>query len=273
MVNEAAIIATLNNKEYVDQDDLEEARDKTRWGRAKKSATVDDRDRKLTAYHEAGHALIQALEKDADPLHKVSIIPRGPAGGVTFSLPERDRLVYTKSYLLATMRVMFGGRIAEHVFFNEISSGASSDIKQATEIARNMVRDWGMGDNVGMVYYGDDSNRGGMFDLGMRDYSEKTAATIDVEIKQIVDDTYAASLGVINENRDKVEAIAKALLKFETLSGDEVNAIIRGETIEKPGVADLLDGIPESTVGLARPIRPEGKPRPEPGAGPLPQPS
>jgi len=273
MVNEAAIIATLNNKEYVDQDDLEEARDKTRWGRAKKSAVVDERDRKITAYHEAGHALIQALEKDADPLHKVSIIPRGPAGGATFSLPERDRMVYTKGYLLATMRVMFGGRIAEQIFFNEISSGASSDIKQATSIARNMVREWGMGDNVGLVYYGEDSDRAGMFDMGPREYSEKTAETIDVEIKQIVDDVLATATRVINENRDKVEDIAKALLKFETLSGDEVNAIIRGETIEKPGVADLLDGIPESTVGLARPIRAEGKPRPEPGAGPLPQPS
>ena len=120
VVNEAALIATMHNKEFVEQDDLEEARDKTRWGRAKKSAVIDERDRKITAYHEAGHALIQALEKDADPLHKVSIIPRGPAGGATFSLPERDRTVYTKGYLLASMRVMFGGRIAEHVFFDDV---------------------------------------------------------------------------------------------------------------------------------------------------------
>ena len=115
LVNEAALLATLSNKQYVEQEDLEEARDKIRWGRAKKSAVIDERDRKITAYHEAGHALIQALEKDADPLHKVSIIPRGPAGGATFSLPERDRMVYGKRFLLATMRVMFGGRIGEDV--------------------------------------------------------------------------------------------------------------------------------------------------------------
>ncbi len=272
IVNEGAIIATLNNKEYVDQDDLEEARDKIRWGRAKKSAVVDERDRKITAYHEAGHALTQALEKEADPLHKVSIIPRGPAGGATFSLPERDRMVYTRSYLLATLRVMFGGRIAETVFFNEISSGAAADIKQATEIVRNMVREWGMGESVGMVYYGEDPNKAGLFDFSGREYSEKTAETIDAETKHILDDAYQATHRIITENREKVETIAKALLKFETLSGEEVNALIRGETLDRTGVADLLDGLTEPTVGMARPIRLDAAKNAETGPGPLPQP-
>jgi len=273
MVNEAALIATLNNKEFVDQDDLEEARDKIRWGRAKRSAVIDERDRRITAYHEAGHALIQALERDADPLHKVSIIPRGPAGGATFSLPERDRMVYTKSYLTATMRVLFGGRIAEQVFFNDISSGAASDIKQATEIARRMIREWGMGEKVGFVYYGDDENRGAFVDLGIRDYSDKTAESIDIEIRTLVDAAYDSAYRTITENRDKIETIAKALLKFETITGEEVNALIRGESLERSSVSDLLDGAAvEPVVGIARPIPAEGAKRPDVGRGPLVQP-
>ncbi len=272
-VNESAIIATMRNKEFVDQEDLEEARDKIRWGRAKKSAVVDERDRRITAYHEAGHALIQALEKDADPVHKVSIIPRGPAGGATFSLPERDRMVYTKGYLLATMRVMFGGRIAEQVFFNEVSSGAASDIKQATEIARRMVREWGMGENVGFIYFGDDENKAGGFDLGIRDYSDKTADMIDTEIKKIVDTAYEAARKAMLENREKVEAIAKALLKFETITGEEVNALIRGETLERTSVNDLLDSADaKNPVGTARPIVADSGPRADLGRGPIAQP-
>ena len=281
IVNEAALIATMGNKEFVEQEDLEEARDKTRWGRAKKSRVVDERDRRITAYHEAGHALIQALEKDADPLHKVSIIPRGPAGGATFSLPERDRMVYSRAYLLATMRVMFGGRIAEDVFFNDISSGASSDIKQATEIARRMIREWGMGTKIGFVYYGDDDARGGFFDIGQRDYSDKTAETIDAEIKQLVDTAYAEARKTILDNRDKVEAVAAALLKFETIAGDEVNALIRGESLERPGISDLLDAaVASDAVGVARPVSLDPKPAPDAdadagslGGGPLPHPS
>jgi cell division protease FtsH len=275
VVNEAALIATLSNKEFVEQEDLDEARDKVRWGRAKRSAVVDERDRKITAYHEAGHALIQALEKDADPLHKVSIIPRGPAAGATFSLPERDRMVYTKGYLLATMRVTFGGRIAEQLFFNEISSGAASDIKQATEIARRMVREWGMGESVGFIYYGDEENKSGMLDLGGREYSDKTAESIDGEIKRIMETAYADATRVITNGREKLEAIAKALLQFETISGEEVNAVIRGESIERASVADLLDGAASGPdVGLARPIQADSSadPQTDVGGGPLPQP-
>ena len=271
LTNEAALIATLENKEFVEQEDMEEARDKIRWGRAKKGRTIDERDQKLTAYHEAGHALIQALEKDADPLHKVSIIPRGTAGGATFSLPERDRLVYTKRFLLATMRVMFGGRIAEKMFFDEISSGAAQDIKQVTELAKRMVREWGMGEAAGFVFYGDDEARAGGFDLGGREYSEKTAETIDAEMKRFVDHAYAEAEDILERNKDKVEAIAQALLKFETVSGEEVNAIIRGESLERPGVADLLDSaIPAEDVGLARPV--PADPKPDLGPGALPQP-
>ncbi len=252
LVNEAALVATMHGKDYVEQDDLEEARDKVRWGRAKKSAAVDERDRNVTAYHEAGHAILQALEQDADPLHKVSIIPRGPAGGATFSLPERDRMVYTQSYLLAQMRVMFGGRIAEQVFFDEISSGAAMDIKQATDIARRMVRDWGMGEDVGFVYYGEGESQDGMWGMpGGREYSDKTAEIIDVEVKRILDRAYDQALNIVTDNREKVEAIAKALLQYETLMGDEVNAIIRGESLERTSVSDLLDSAEAQSGGDA----------------------
>ncbi len=273
LVNEAALVATLANKEFVEQEDLEEARDKIRWGRAKKSRTVDERDRRITAYHEAGHALIQAMEKDADPLHKVSIIPRGPAGGVTFALPERDRMVYTKHYLLATMRVMFGGRIAEEVFFDDISSGAASDIRQATELARRMVREWGMAEKAGFLFYGDEGNRGGFFDVGVREYSDKTAEMLDTEMKRLVDTSYADAKRAILENRDRVEIIAQALLKYETITGEEVNALIRGETLERSGVSDLLDRAMPADVPVARPVSVDPKPRHGFGSGALPQPS
>lgn len=274
LANEAAIIATLSNKEYVEQDDLEEARDKIRWGRAKKSAKVDEQDRKVTAYHEAGHAIIQALEKDADPLHKVSIIPRGPSGGATFALPERDRMVYTKKFLLATMRVMFGGRIAEDIFFSEISSGAASDIRQATDMARKMVREWGMGEKAGFVFYGDDEPNGGFFEMSNRDFSDKTAEMIDTEIRHILDAEYTRAFDFITKNRDKTETIAKALLQFETVSGEEVNALIRGESIERATVEDLLDdATPDKPVGVARPVKPDPDAQTDVGSGPLPQPS
>jgi cell division protease FtsH len=272
LVNEAALVATLHNKEFVEQDDLEEARDKIRWGRAKKRASVDEQDRKLTAYHEAGHAVIQALEAEADPVHKVSIIPRGPAGGATFSLPERDRMVYTKNYLLATMRVMFGGRIAEEVFFEEISSGAASDIKQATDIAKRMVREWGMGDATGFIFFGDEENQG-MIDMGGREYSDKTAEVIDSEMKRLVDTAYADATRIVNENRQHVENVAKALLQYETISGEEVNAVIRGDSLDRASVNDLLDIVDgEDKPPIARPVEKKEDPKTDLGSGPLPQP-
>jgi cell division protease FtsH len=182
-------------------------------------------------------------------------------------------MVYTKGYLLAMMRVMFGGRIAEQVFFNVISSGAAQDIKQATEIARRMVREWGMGENVGFIYFGDDNDRGAMFDLGKRDYSDKTAEMIDTEIKRILDTAYESTRRLMVDNREKVDAIAKALLKFETITGEEVNALIRGESLERTSVADLLDGAgAKMPVGTARPIQADSAAQADLGHGPVAQP-
>jgi cell division protease FtsH len=242
IINEAAIMATMANKDFVETADLEEARDKVRWGRAKRSRVVDQKDREVTAYHEAGHTLIQSLVENADPLHKVSIIPRGPMGGATFSLPEKDRMVFTKKYCIANIKVCLGGRIAEEIFCDDMSSGASSDIQQATEIARKMVESWGMSDKLGMVNYG--GGTGFYGDMGGpmmdKDRSDKTSEVIDSEIKRVIDDAYKAARELVAANRDKLEVVARALLKYETLDAEEVKLLLSGGELDRPTVTDLL---------------------------------
>jgi cell division protease FtsH len=242
IINEAALAATMANKDNIEMADLEEARDKVRWGRAKKSRVIDQKEKEITAYHEAGHTLVQSLLKDADPLHKVSIIPRGPMGGATFALPEKDRTIFTKRYCMALLQVCFGGRVAEEIFCDDISSGAQSDIQQATNIAKQMVLTWGMSKELGPISYGPD--------LGIRDivyamppekdYSERTAETIDGEIKKVTDEAYTKAKELIEANKERLENIAKALLKYETLDSDEVKLILEGGLLDKPTVADLL---------------------------------
>jgi len=242
IINEAALAATMANKDYVEMADLEEARDKVRWGRAKKSRVIDEKEKKVTAYHEAGHTLVQSLLEDADPLHKVSIIPRGPMGGATFALPEKDRTIFTKRYCMALLKVCFGGRIAEEIFCDDISSGAQSDIQQATKIARQMILTWGMSDELGLISYGPDSALRDLIYImpGEKDYSEKTAETIDGEVKKITDQAYKSAKDLIEKNKDRLERIAKALLKYETLDADDVRVILEGGNLDKPTVADLL---------------------------------
>jgi cell division protease FtsH len=242
IINEAALAATMANKDYVETDDLEEARDKVRWGRAKKSRVIDSKEREVTAYHEAGHTLVQSLLKEADPLHKVSIIPRGPMGGATFALPEKDRTMFTKRYCMALLQVCFGGRIAEEIFCDDISSGAQSDIQQATKIARQMILTWGMSKQLGLISYGPDSGYKDMVYVmpGEKEYSERTAEAIDSEVKKITDEAYKKSKELIETNKDKLERIAKALLKYETLDADDVKLILEGGELDKPTVSDLL---------------------------------
>jgi len=242
IINEAALAATMGNKDSIEMADLEEARDKVRWGRAKKSRVIDEKEREITAYHEAGHTLVQSLLEDADPLHKVSIIPRGPMGGATFALPEKDRTMFTKKYCMALLQVCFGGRIAEELFCEDISSGAQSDIQQATKIARQMILTWGMSDELGPISYGPD---GGLRDMiyvlpGEKEYSERTAETIDSEVKKITEEAYKKAKTLIEANKDKLEGIAKALLKYETLDADDVKVILEGGELDKPTVSDLL---------------------------------
>ncbi len=242
IINEAALAATMSDKDYVEMADLEEARDKVRWGRARKSRVIDEMEKEITAYHEAGHTLVQSLLKDADPLHKVSIIPRGPMGGATFALPEKDRTMFTKRYCMALLQVCFGGRIAEEVFCDDISSGAQSDIQQATNIAKQMVLTWGMSEQLGLISYGPDSAlKNQMYVLpGEKEYSEKTAEAIDSEVKNITDEAYKKARELIEANKDKLEQIAKALLKYETLDADDVKLILEGGELDKPTVSDLL---------------------------------
>jgi len=238
IINEAAIMATMANKDFVEHEDLEEARDKVKFGRAKKSRVREKDENKLVAYHEAGHAVLQALLKDADPLHKVTIIPRGAAGGATFSLPQKDRMGYSLKWLQSTMRVLCGGRIAEARAMGDVSTGASQDIAQVTSIARMMVLEWGMSDALGFVRYSGSDTRE-MY-LPDKAYSEDTARDIDVEVRRIVDGAYAEAERMLTEQWAKVEAVADALLRYETLTGDEVHKLMRGETLGKPTVAELL---------------------------------
>lgn len=242
IINEAAIGATMQNKDFIEHEDLEEARDKVKFGRAKKSRVREKDENKLVAYHEAGHAVLQAMLTDADPLHKVTIIPRGASGGATFSLPEKDRMGYSLKWLQATMRVICGGRIAEAKAMDDVSSGASSDIQQVTRLARAMILEWGMSPRLGFVSYtGQDDAQGYIPD---KDYSDETARIIDEETKRIVDDAYAQAESMLTDNWEKVEAVAQALLKYENLTADEVHSIMRGEPIGRSTVAELLAAEP-----------------------------
>ncbi|MHC5059543.1 MAG: ATP-dependent zinc metalloprotease FtsH [Planctomycetota bacterium] len=240
LINEAAISASMSSKDCVEMEDLEEARDKVKWGRAKKSRVIDEQDKTLTAYHEAGHAFVQSMLEEADPLHKVSIIPRGPMGGATFSLPEKDRMYYTKKYCMAQLQVCFGGRIAEELFCDDIDSGAQSDINQATSMAREMILTWGMGEEIGPINYGPNPAREMYYPSMTPDYSQKTAELIDKEVKALIDYAYAKAVQLIETHKDKIDAIAQALMKYETLDAEDVKTIIDGGTLNKPTVSDLL---------------------------------
>jgi len=215
IINEAALAATMGNKEAIEMADLEEARDKVRWGRAKKSRVIDKIEKEITAYHEAGHTLVQSLLEDADPLHKVSIIPRGPMGGATFALPEKDRTIFTRKYCMAELQVCFGGRVSEELFFDDTSSGAAHDILQATRIAKQMVLTWGMSGELGPISYGPESGlTENIYAMpGEREYSDRTAEAIDGEIRKITDEAYGAAKDLIQKNKDRLEKIAKALAR------------------------------------------------------------
>jgi cell division protease FtsH len=268
IMNEAAIAATLQNKDFIEQADLEEARDKVKFGRANKSRVREAEENKLTAYHEAGHAVLRALLPDGDTLHKVTIIPRGQSGGATFSLPEKDRMGYGVKWLRSTLRVACGGRIAEERAMGDVSSGASMDIAQCTQIARTMIEQWGMSDRLGFVRYAGADNRE-MF-VPERGYSDETARIIDEEIKRIVSEAYDDAKRLLEANWEKVVAVAEALLKYETLDAQEVFKIMRGESLGKPTVSEMLAAEAQRVrEAAARPTEP-APPELPPGAMPRP---
>ncbi len=257
IINEAAISATLQNKDWVEQEDLEEARDKVKWGRARKSHRIEEDEKKVIAYHEAGHAIVMFSDPHAEPLHKVTIIPRGQALGVTFMLPEKDRHIYTRKQLLAQLRVTFGGRIAEQMFCDDISSGAAMDIKQATVIARTMVTEYGMSERLGFQLLGTDENRQ-PWEQPERFYSDDTARLIDEEVKALIDRAYGETKQMLESHRDGLARLAEALLRYETLNRDEVERIMRGEDLAKSTVSDLIKAEHAKADPTSRPAdRPE----------------
>jgi cell division protease FtsH len=228
LINEAAILAAGKNLESVSEAELEEARDKVRWGRERKSLVVSASEKETTAFHEAGHALLMELLEHSDPLHKVTVVPRGSSLGSTMSLPSEDKHNLRKLELDAHLVVLMGGRAAEEIVFGDVTTGAQGDIRQATALVRKMVCEWGMGDASGMVDMSNGSDH--VFigrDMGKsRAYSEKTAATIDSEIKKIIDKSYNRAKSLLTENRSKLEKIARALVAKETLSSDQLRVIL-----------------------------------------------
>jgi len=245
LINEATIAATLQNKDFVEQADLEEARDKVRWGRAKKSRKVEEEERILVAYHESGHTVVSMMSPDADPLHKVTILARGDYGGAMFSLPKNERSMLGRKKCLAAMRVSCGGRIAEARKCGDMSAGASSDIQNVTSYARHMVQNWGMSEDLGFVSW-DLEDRGGM--VPNTPYSADTARKIDAAVRQLVDGAFRDAEQIINDNWDKVEALAQALLKHETLSAEECKLIVDGKPIGKVSVLELLEAEAKKTA-------------------------
>jgi cell division protease FtsH len=236
LINEAALLGARNGKKGVGMEELEEARDKVRWGRERRSRVMDEKDKKVTAYHEAGHALVMSKSEFAEPLHKVTIIPRGMYLGATFSLPEKEKYHESKRQLHDMICGIMGGRIAEEITFSDYTSGAAGDIQQATRIARKMVTEWGMSERIGMVnvsshdehpFLGRDILRG-------RDVSEQTAREIDEEVRRIIDECYTRAKQIIIENRDKLVALAEALLEFETLDSAEITEIFETGKLANP---------------------------------------
>ncbi|MCK6428045.1 MAG: ATP-dependent zinc metalloprotease FtsH [Burkholderiaceae bacterium] len=236
LVNEAALFAARRNARVVEMQDFEKAKDKIMMGAERKSMVMSEEERRNTAYHESGHAVVAKLLPKTDPVHKVTIIPRGRALGVTMQLPEQDRYAYDREYLLNRIAVLFGGRIAEEVFMNQMTTGASNDFERATQMARDMVTRFGMSDVLGPMVYAE--NEGEVF-LGRSitkttHVSEETMRKVDAEIRRIIDQQYALARKLIEENRDKVEAMAKALLELETIDAEQIDDIMAGKPPRPP---------------------------------------
>jgi cell division protease FtsH len=233
LVNEAALFAARRNKRTVDMEDFEQAKDKIFMGPERKSLVMREEERRNTAYHESGHALVAKLLPNADPVHKVTIMPRGWALGLTWQLPEFDRFSSFKEKMLEEIAILFGGRIAEEVFMKQMSTGAANDFERATKLARDMVTKYGMSDKLGTMVYSDDTNDGFMA-MSSKSISEATQQKVDAEIKHILDQQYSVARKLIEKNKKKIEAMAKALLEFETIDSDQINDIMAGKKMRPP---------------------------------------
>ena len=251
VINEAALLAARKGMKAITLPELEEARDKVRWGKERRSLAISEKEKENTAYHEAGHALLLELLEHTEPLHKVTIIPRGPSLGSTMWLPEEDKYTMRKNELLDNLVVDMGGRVAEEIVFGDVTSGARGDIQMATRLARKMVCEWGMSEKMGMVEYGEHEDY--VFlgrDLSrQRDYSEATAQEIDREVRKLCDDAYQRAMDNLVKHRETLEIIAKALLEYETLDGAQIRDLIKDGKMQNPPTG---------------PIRPRKEPPPLP---------
>jgi cell division protease FtsH len=255
IINEAAIMAALQKKDEISMDHLEEARDKVRYGRQKKSRKLEEEDRRITAYHEAGHAVVASVLPEVDDPHKVTIVPRGRALGATMMLPDKESYHMQRKKMLGHLAVLFGGRVSEARFCGDISAGASDDIRRATEIARAMVTELGMSDKVGPINY---AERQGSDFLGTelmsgKWHSEETAREIDEEVERILKQSYQMAERIVSEHEQAIGRLAHALLQFETINREEIHRLIAGASID-----DLRPAAPLE--------RPAGVPHPAPGA-------
>ena len=261
LVNESALLAARRNKKKVEMVDMEEARDKVMMGPERKSRVISEQEKKVTAYHEAGHALVNRLIPGTDPVHKVTIIPRGLSLGLTQALPQEDRHLRNKNEYFNDITIFMGGRVAEEEVFGDITGGASSDIKTATQIAHSMVCEWGMSDKLGPMTFG---RREEHIFLGReitrsKDYSEQTAIAIDAEVRAIIDQCYQRAKMLVREQMDKLRKIAEALLERESLDHDDVEKLMRGETL--PPLKNNLHAVAETKPESAEPASvPSSKP-------------
>ena len=228
LVNEAALLAARQDKDFVSMQDFEMAKDKVLMGSERRSMVISEKEKKTTAYHEAGHTLVANLLPNHDPIHKVTIIPRGPALGVTMSLPSEERLSYSAAWVRDRIAMALGGRIAEEIVFGQLTTGASDDFKKATQLARSMVTEWGMSEKLGPLAYVEKEDSGFLGSNHHKDYSEETAKEIDDEVRTIIREQYTRARALLEENRDKLERIAEALLERETLDREEIEAVMGG---------------------------------------------
>jgi cell division protease FtsH len=254
LVNEASLFAARRNKNVVDMQDFEDAKDKIMMGPERKSAVMREEERRNTAYHESGHAVVAKLLPKADPVHKVTIMPRGYALGLTWQLPEHDRLNMYKDKMLEDIAILFGGRIAEEIFMDQKSTGASNDFERATKLARAMVTRFGMSEVLGTMVYMDDQD--GAFGMSAKSVSEETQQKVDEEIRSILDKQYALARSLLEANRDKVEAMVKALLEWETVDADQINDIMAGKEprLPKYGLPEKKPAVPGLTVVPPAPV-------------------
>jgi cell division protease FtsH len=234
LVNESALFAARRNKRTVDMQDFEDAKDKIFMGPERKSAVMREEERRNTAYHESGHAVVAKMLPKADPVHKVSIMPRGWALGVTWQLPEHDRVNMYKDKMLEEISILFGGRLAEEIFLNSSSTGASNDFERATKMARDMVTRYGMSEVLGTMVYVDPEQSGIFGPMSSKSVSEATQQKVDIEIRAILDNQYAVAKNILEQNKDKVEVMVKALLEWETIDAEQVSDIMAGKTPRPP---------------------------------------